>query len=61
VPVCRHSLLLIIAGSFVLAAAIFLPGPRKVRFRIADFLDFRLFVVPNGDIATPTPMKEAAN
>jgi hypothetical protein len=40
VPVRQHSLLLIIAGYFVLAAAIFLPGPRNVRFRIADFPRF---------------------
>src|SRR5258708_7023888 len=36
----RHSFLLIIAGYFVRAAAIFVPGPRNVRFRIADFPRF---------------------
>jgi hypothetical protein len=41
----RHSFLLIVAGYFVRAAAISVPGPRDVRFRIEEFLDFRLFVV----------------
>jgi hypothetical protein len=36
----RHSLLLIIAGYFLRAAAIFVPGPRNGRFRIADFPRF---------------------
>ena len=36
----RHSFLPIIAGYFVRAAAIFVPGPRNVRFRIADFPRF---------------------
>jgi hypothetical protein len=35
-----HSFLLIIAGDFAHAAAIFVPGPRNVRLRIADFIRF---------------------
>src|ERR1700722_4399495 len=36
----RHSLLLIIASYFVREAAISVPGPRNVRFGIADFPRF---------------------
>jgi hypothetical protein len=43
----RHSLLLIIVGSFVRAAAIFVPGPRNVRFRIADFPRFSFLCDPS--------------
>jgi hypothetical protein len=45
----RHSLLLIIAGYFVRAAATFLfPGREMSASESRIFLDFRLFVAQNG-------------
>jgi hypothetical protein len=44
----RHSLLLIIVGYFVRAAATFLfPGREMSTSESRIFLDFRLFVAPN--------------
>jgi hypothetical protein len=43
-------LLLIIAGYFVRAAAIFVPRPRNIRFRIADFPRFSPLCVQTMDL-----------